>query len=217
MYIPLKLLIRFLSGFLLSNGATGVFFNDSTKILLNATGKTFHYIERKGPEKQDIASEHRLDDFPKELHKKVTLLQHFRSYLDGEEGKQKSSSVLVTEEHLLVNQENGINCGIYVKKWMRTKHAIMFRLSNKLVQVIFQDQTEIILSSELKVVTYVNKKHERLHYPLSTALDSTNQEMAKRLKYTKDILTHMLNGNTGTNQQVPANHGINIIYLCCIN
>ena len=142
-------------------------------------------------------------------------MQHFRSYLDGEECKQKS--LPDNEENLLINQENDKNCGIYVKKWMRTKHAIMFRLSNKLVQVIFQDQTEIILSSELKVVTYVNKKHERLHYPLSTALDSTNQEMAKRLKYTKDILTHMLNGNTGTNQQVPANHGINIIYLCCIN
>ena len=26
---------------------------------------------------------------------------------------------------------------IYVKKWMRTKHAIMFRLSNKIVQVNF--------------------------------------------------------------------------------
>ena len=78
---------------------------------------------------------------------------------------------------------------------MRTKHAIMFRLSNKVVQVIFQDQTEIILSSELRVVTYLNKKHERLHFPLSTALESSNQEMTKRLKYTKDILTQMLGGN----------------------
>jgi polo-like kinase 1 len=49
---------------------------------------------------------------------------------------------------------------VYVKKWMRTRHAIMFRLSNKIVQVNFQDHTEIILSSESKVVTYVNKKGE---------------------------------------------------------
>ena len=26
---------------------------------------------------------------------------------------------------------------VYVKKWMRTRHAIMFRLSNKIVQVNF--------------------------------------------------------------------------------
>ena len=78
---------------------------------------------------------------------------------------------------------------------MKTRHAIMFRLSNKIVQVNFTDKTEVILSSENKLVTYVNKKGERSHYPLSTALDSNNAEMAKRLKYTKEILTHMLNNN----------------------
>ena len=53
-----------------------------------------------------------------------------------------------------------------------------------------------MLSSETKVVTYVNKKGERTTYPLSTAMDSANVEMVKRLKYTKDILTHMLNANS---------------------
>jgi polo-like kinase 1 len=41
---------------------------------------------------------------------------------------------------------------------MKTKHAIMFRLSNKIVQVNFTDKTEIILSSEQKLVTYTNLK-----------------------------------------------------------
>lgn len=74
----------------------------------------------------------------------------------------------------------------------------MFRLSNKVVQVNFQDHTEITLSSETKVVTYVNKKGERSTYPLSSAMESANLEMVKRLKYTKDILTHMLNANATT-------------------
>ena len=82
---------------------------------------------------------------------------------------------------------------IYLKKWMKSRHAILFRLSNKIVQVNFTDKTEVILSSELKMLTYVNKKQERSHYPLATALESTNTEMTKRLKYTKEILAHMLN------------------------
>jgi len=53
------------------------------------------------------------------------------------------------------------------------------------------------------MVTYVNKKGERLQYPLATALESTNLEMAKRLKYTKDILTNMV--NTHGNQNAPGN------------
>ena len=76
---------------------------------------------------------------------------------------------------------------------MKTRHAIMFRLSNRIVQVNFTDKTEVILSSEQKMLTYVNKKAERSNYPLATALESNNMEMTKRLKYTKEILAHMLN------------------------
>ena len=56
------------------------------------------------------------------------------------------------------------------------------------------------------MVTYVNKKGDRLTYPLSTAMESSNMEMAKRLKYTKDILTHMLQNNV-TNRQATTSGG----------
>ena len=87
---------------------------------------------------------------------------------------------------------------VYLKKWMKTRHAIMFRLSNKIVQVDFHDKTQIVLSSIAKLVTYVNKKGEKSHYKIAEAMDSDNAEMGKRLKYTKEILTHMLNNNAPT-------------------
>ena len=113
--------------------------------------------------------------------KKVTLLQHFRNYLYNENKPETENA-------------NFLPGYVYVKKWMKTKHAIMFRLSNKIVQVNFTDKSQIILSSELKLVTYIDLKGQKSEYPLATALDSKNTEMAKRLKYTKQILTHMLNG-----------------------
>eukprot|EP00825_Cyclidium_porcatum_P003059 TRINITY_DN11421_c0_g1_i3.p1 TRINITY_DN11421_c0_g1~~TRINITY_DN11421_c0_g1_i3.p1 ORF type:complete len:437 (-),score=73.28 TRINITY_DN11421_c0_g1_i3:111-1421(-) len=184
-------------GYLLSNGQSGAFFNDSTKILLDSHTQKLQYVERKGQDKEEVVSIHSLSDYPKELQKKVTLIQHFKNYLENDK-KDGSATSTVQCSLALQGGSNGIafdqSNNIYVKKWYRTKYAIMFRLNNKVVQVIFQDQTEIILSSELKIVTYVNKKHERLTYPLANALESTNQEMSKRLKYTKDILTHMLGG-----------------------
>ncbi len=132
-------------------------------------------------------SVHKLADYPKDLQKKVTLLQHFRSYLETNSSQAPNPG------------ESPADSLVYVKKWMRTKHAIMFRLSNKIVQVNFQDHTEILLNSESRLVTYVNKKGERQTLPLNQALESTNAEMTKRLKYTKDILTHMLNGGGNGN------------------
>ena len=188
-------------GYYLSNEATGVFFNDSTKIVLDPNGYHFDYYERRSVDRQDIGKEYTLTEYPKELQKKVTLLQHFRSYLEGsEKPATKELPVTVEGEKL---PERKVKDVVYVKKWMRTRHAIMFRLSNKVVQVNFQDHTEIMLSSETKVVTYVNKKGERSTYPLSSAMESANLEMVKRLKYTKDILTHMLNANATTGKNGP--------------
>ena len=67
-------------GYILSNGCVGVFFNDATKIILSQDGKEFNYFERKS--KEDICLNHKMDDYPKTLEKKVTLLAHFKSYLD---------------------------------------------------------------------------------------------------------------------------------------
>ena len=69
-------------------------------------------------------------------------MQHFRSYLEGSEKGEKLKSEL--PEQRLKRMEDQSEAGpreleniVYVKKWMRTRHAIMFRLSNKIVQVNF--------------------------------------------------------------------------------
>lgn len=178
-------------GYHLSNSSVGVFFNDATKIVLDPNSYHFDYIERRPSDRQDVGKEYTIIDYPSTLQKKVTLLQHFRSYLEGSTTKPKSNE----KEAAVTPSKRKITDVVYVKKWMRTRHAIMFRLSNKVVQVNFQDHTEIMLSSETKIVTYVNKRGERTTYPLGSAMDSANLEMVKRLKYTKDILTHMLNQN----------------------
>ena len=197
-------------GYLLSNGYSGVFFNDSSKIILNPETKVFFYIERRSPDRQEVIVTHTMENYPKEtLQKKVTLLQHFKNYLEGDnttssknEDKDKEKEENEEKEKEKdKDKEIGEKPFTYVKKWMRTRHAIMFRLSNKIVQVCFQDHTEIILSSESRIVTYVNKKGDRSTYPLSSALENSNYEMTKRLKYTKDILTHMLNMNLQRSSQ----------------
>ena len=83
---------------------------------------------------------------------------------------------------------------IYVRKWMKTKQAIIFRLSNKAIQVGFKDQTEVILYND--TVTYKNKKGEISVFKIEEALNNSNYEMNKRIKYTQNILTKMINLNS---------------------
>lgn len=73
-------------GYSLSNGSTGVYFNDNTKILKDAEGMLIDYLERKNADRIDVLTTHAVDDYPKEISKKVVLLKHFQEYLEGKEG-----------------------------------------------------------------------------------------------------------------------------------
>jgi polo-like kinase 1 len=155
-------------GFLFNNGSAGVYFNDSTKIVLSADGKVFQYIERKKKE-SSFGSEHSsqkfyIDSYPMELQKKVTLLKHFRNYLLDEERANPRSmnheqaadmnalKTAFSKDYREVNNSNpfdiaGAQSTIddeadlpFLKKWVRTKHAILFRISNRTVQVVFYDR-----------------------------------------------------------------------------
>ena len=51
------------------------------------------------------------------------MLEHFRGYLDTDS----------TEKEVIDSSDDTKIPMVYVKKWMKTKHAVMFRLSNKVV------------------------------------------------------------------------------------
>lgn len=151
-------------GFLFNNGSAGVYFNDSTKIVLSADGKYFQYIERR--KECSFGSEHSsqkfsIEAYPADLQKKVTLLKHFKNYLLEEEAKNPRSmnheqnadlQALKSAFSKDYNDKNFVRNGTipndmedepelpFLKKWVKTKHAILFRISNRTVQVIFYDR-----------------------------------------------------------------------------
>lgn len=70
-------------GYKLSNGSYGVLFNDSTKIILDPNLFHFDYISRSPSSQEDDIQPYDFFTYPKSINKKVILLQHFKSYLDG--------------------------------------------------------------------------------------------------------------------------------------
>jgi len=193
-------------GFLLNDGSAGVYFNDSTKAILAPAGDMFQYIERRKSQQTNVKYQNSCDPFfqtytlssyPESLQKKVTLLKHFRNYLlekkpeekDEKDNAQKQDSTTTS----ISKKETEL---VYLKKWVRTRHAILFRLSNRTVQVVFYDQSEVLLSCDTRVVTYVDKTEKRSTYPINEITKDPTSEIAKRLKYAMDILHQLISGST---------------------
>jgi len=188
-------------GYILSDGSIGVYFNDSTKIMLVPDGSQFDYVTRRTQDRPETRTSHSFEDYPEDLKKKVTLLRHFKNYMHTDIIEKKDGAMpgesglpLPTTRQLRAYEPGQVP---YVKKWTRNRYAIMFQLSNKIVQVVFFDKTEAILSSRSHTVTYVDKRGQISSYPISNVLEVPNAELAKRLRYTKDILVNLMGPRTG--------------------
>mmetsp|Transcript_120942 Transcript_120942/g.342121 ORF Transcript_120942/g.342121 Transcript_120942/m.342121 type:complete len:951 (-) Transcript_120942:202-3054(-) len=183
-------------GYILSDRSIGVYFNDSTKIVLAPDCSRFDYFTRRTTERNEVVSTHTFDNFPEDLKKKVTLLRHFKSYMSTDALDKKDGATM--GESSLPQPSKGSTATYepgqapYVRKWTRNKHAIMFQLSNRVVQVVFFDNTEAVLSSRCHMVTYVDKARQAVSYPISEVLDGPNPELSKRLRFTKSMLENFL-------------------------
>ena len=185
-------------GVKLSNGCYTVLFNDSTKMVLHPNCFNFVYVRRESSqtkESLDVLCTHlTFADYPAELKKKVILIQHFKSYLDGVKFTPPTEAEPPSDKRYWE---------IFVKKWRRANKAVLFRLSNRVIQVVFQDTSEIILSSGSGDVTFITSRKEVKSTPLYQDLEKEDPSLFKRLNYAKEILVNMINPKRANEENDP--------------
>ena len=106
-----------------------------SQMLLESVGEgdKLQYIERMRRDdgsKFDVRRVQSLKEHPPELTKKMTLMEHFKNYLDETHPNRD-----MPLHQPVPRAHNDTSSGVYVRKWMRTRHSIIFRLSNNNFQV----------------------------------------------------------------------------------
>lgn len=125
----------------------------------------------------------------------MTLLKYFRNYLldqqrihssgedilSSETGGFPASITTGSQSDLIISSSNELSSWVtinnvksipYLKKWIKTRHAVLFRLSNKTVQVVFYDKSELLLSSEANSIIFVNKEGIKSECSLQETIQS---------------------------------------------
>lgn len=113
-------------GVVLSDGTVSVHFNDSSSVSLSPAKQHVEYL---GPPTDSRVQERRnfeAESYPSELKTKVFLLHHFENYMLGK--------LLSEQPYTYVDTK--LNKGmVYIERYLRMKHVILFRLSNRILQV----------------------------------------------------------------------------------
>ncbi|ODN75912.1 hypothetical protein L202_05897 [Cryptococcus amylolentus CBS 6039] len=179
-------------GFAMTDGTVSVHFNDSTSLVLAPGKKHFDDIRPTGSDdlSQNIRRNHLIERYPSDLKNKVYLLKHFENYmLDKLFGDQPYTF-----------EDKELTTGmVFVVKYLRMKHVILFRLSNDVLQFNFYDHTKLILSRDGLVVTVIDRHSvirtwslEELLRPADERLSPKDKKriegVVHKVQYARDVL-----------------------------
>ena len=183
-------------GYRLSNECLGVLFNDGTRMVYHPEGDFFQYIDKWSPEGERVQL-YRPALHPVELREKVMLLQRFRGYFDGQKARDGVAHPGAREldwRDVMEHLGNG-RVLTHVEQWASSEHARMFRLSNKVVQVVFTDKTAMVFRCDSDRVVYVDRKRRKWEMTVGEAMRAESPEVVRRFDYSKALILHAFNSN----------------------
>ena len=190
--------------YILSNDFYGICFRDNTKIVYSPKSNMCLYV-KNGEEKifninniKEIISKEPNEKEKKDLEKKYKLLKYF---LDHNTGSYSSNDLLNDIPRNNNNNENYDDISeqkqTYVKHYHILENApIVLRLNNKNIEVYFSSNEIILLSKQSNEATFIKKDKSELKsnvYQFDNAMETQNQEIVKKLQYTKSLLGKIVN------------------------
>jgi len=170
----------------LSNGSTGVLFNDETKIIYSPIHDKAHYFNGIDMVLNDFEnfSTKPLGDYSSDLRKKVKILSYLRKVLKRDEAKVS----------LTVNKPTECpNSVVYVKKWNKVDDKLIFKLSSKLMQIIKSNKNEILLKYDVGQADLYKPngdiKSTTLSHETKKYIFSGSKSLSQKLELIETLLT----------------------------
>ncbi|KAI9361219.1 Pkinase-domain-containing protein [Zopfochytrium polystomum] len=174
-------------GYQLRDGSMGVHFNDSTSLLIAADNNHVEYLYYANGGTSTTKMKRRsflISEYPSELEKKMTLLKQFGGYMRD----RLFQSVAGTDGDEKM-QTSGL---VFLMKYLRTRHGVVFRLSNNVVQLNLFDHTKIIISQRGRVVTYIDENRAIVSKRPEDFIAAGPSKAVEKIHYAKDILHQMI-------------------------
>ena len=99
------------------------------------------------------------------------------------------------------NNNEGNNKIFFIKKFLISKNGVLFRLSNKLIQIFYNDNTEMSFSTETTKFLYINKDGKEINRDIQDAINGIDKDLITKIKVSKNMLIYFV--QTHKSKKVP--------------
>ena len=177
-----------------NNTHIGVVFNDFSNIIKtmnknknntsfpNSNTFDYIYIDKNAKTSQNF-DEISLENFLSSKKTSRQIIQKFEVFKQVAKQHQNDFSNFQSKSTFTDN-----NTLFFVRKFLITKAGIVFRLSNKILQIMMNDKTFLCFTTEKNSFDYINTKGEETEYYIEKVMNSEDMELIKKIRLAKNIL-----------------------------
>ncbi|CAH7666116.1 PLK/PLK1 protein kinase [Phakopsora pachyrhizi] len=135
------------TAYAMTDGSSGLYFNDGTTMVMAADRNHFDYIfNRSGSIYQRKNYTLKPKNYPIELERKTYLLEYFEDYM---------FTTLKRNVEWAYRDLSRTKDLDFVVKYYRMNNAIVFKMSNDLIQINFWDHQKLLLTMNAKKITLI--------------------------------------------------------------
>lgn len=179
--------------FKMTSGLFGSVFNDRS-VLFKQPGKPTLYYENR---KKGITKPKTFDskNIITEMKQKYEIVSNYEKF----QGINKSNK---DNNHIINNNQTGSNTLLYVKKIIKSDLAILLKLSNKMIQLTFKDNTKILIDNVVTHQVFFFDKNKNYNYSVNSVNKSTNKRFMNRYENYKKIFLEKMDERFQKIQQI---------------
>ena len=195
--------------YFINNEYIAICFNDFSNIIKkvpeNISEKNIYLYYEKDGQPYTFLNDIELDNYLKNQNTSRDIIKKFQIFQKIVEKHQKDfdkcREIKNDFIHVDFNNNDGYNKIFFIKKFLISKNGVLFRLSNKLIQIFFNDDTEISFSTETTKFLYINQDRKEINRDIQDAINGNDKELINKIKISKNLLIYFV--KTHKSKKVP--------------
>ena len=191
--------------YFINNTHLGICFNDFTNIvktyppILSINNKQlkneYLYYEKDGSLFLSL-SESQLNDYLKDINTSREMIKKFEIFkrINRKHKTQFDEMLKLSDEFIPFNfnSKEGERNAIFIKRFLGSKAGVLFRLNNKLIQIFFNDDTEINFNTECSNFLYIDKNKKEMNRDIQDVVNIKDIDLSNKINISKNMLIYFV-------------------------
>ena len=191
--------------YFINNSHFGICFNDFTNIVKtyppiiygenDQEKNEYLYYEKDGSLFMSL-SESQLNDYLKDETTSREMIKKFEIFkrINRKYKLQFDELLKMKNEFVPFNfsSKEGERNSIFIKRFLSFRTGVLFRLNNKLIQIFFNDDTEINFNTECSNFLYIDKNKNEINKDIQDVINIKDVDLNNKINISKNLLIYFV-------------------------